>query len=194
MNRPAVFLTCAVLMMASVSSARAQGLLPPPAAASTTTLKETERPLMIGDKVPETLTLADDQSKRRALLSYKSALDVLVVVFFSEPCEATSPLWPMLRRLNDNYKDWRVAFVAIRARPEQEHEPLSAVLQRERLAWPVLRDDRKKAATLFKVTATPAVLIVDEEGILRYRGPVSGAPNALDAIIGHVDEVKDPEP
>jgi len=173
---------------------KAQGILPPPSSVSTGTLHETWHPLLIGDMVPEPLALVNESTTRRSVLSYKSSLDILVVTFFTEPCAVPKDFWPKLRRLNENYKEWRVVFLAVSTEPGEASMRLPDVLKHERIPWPVLRDIQKTAANLFKITAAPEAVIIDEFGVLRYRGPVSGVRPALDVLIGHSDDVKEPEP
>jgi peroxiredoxin len=181
------------LIFGLAASLRAQGILPP-SPASTSTTAGVQHPLLIGDKIPGSLSLLDENAKRRTILSYPSALDILVVTFFSCPCEAGEVLWPKFRKLNEDYKDWRVAFLAISTEAGQAPMRLPGILKRERLPWPVLHDGQRSAAALLNVQATPEVVIIDEYGILKYRGPLTGARNALDTVIGHIDAVKDPEP
>jgi len=172
----------------------AQGMLPPSPDVSTSTSHEEWHPLLIGDRVPESLSLPNESAVHRSVLSYHSAIDILVITFFSEPCAATKDLWPKFRRLNEAYKDWRVAFLAISTEPGESPMQLPAILKQEKIPWQILHDGQKTAAALFKIKATPETVIVDEFGVLRYRGPVSGVRQALDILIGHSDELKDPEP
>jgi len=179
-------------LLLGTSLTSAQGMLPG-MAVSTTTAHEVWHPLLIGDRVPESLILVDENGKRRTLLSYKSGIDILVVAFFSEPCDTEKPLWPLFRRIAADYKGWRVAFVAVSTEPGQEPMRLPDRLLHEKIHWPVLHDGQKIAADLFKITATPEIAIVDEFAIVRYRGPLSGVRQALDRIIGHTDDVKEPD-
>jgi thiol-disulfide isomerase/thioredoxin len=187
-----------ILMMAFVacplSRVSAQGMLPPSPDVSTCTPHGTSKPLLIGDRVPESLSLPDEAATHRSVLSYHSAIDILVITFFSEPCAATKDLWPKLRRLQEDYHEWHVAFLAISTEPGESPMQLPVILKQEKLPWPTLHDGQKIAANLFKMKATPETVIIDEFGVLRYRGPVSGVGQALDTLIGHSNELKDPEP
>ena len=183
----------ACLLFLATSSAHAQGLLPPPSVSSSTAAG-VRHPLLIGDKIPDSLFLIDMSAKRRTLLSYPSALDILVVTFFSSSCEAGEALWPKFRKLNEDYKDWHAVFLAVSTEPGQTPMRLPDVLNRQKLPWPVLHDDQRSATDLLNIQATPETVIIDEFGILKYRGPVAGVRKALDTIIAHTDAVKDPEP
>jgi peroxiredoxin len=185
-----IFLLC----LCQVSPiARAQGLLPPPCT-STATAAGVRQPLLIGDKIPESLSLIDESAKRRTLQSYQSPLEVIVVIFFSSPCAAGESLWPKFRKLNEDYKDWRVAFLAVSTESGQTPMRIPDILRRQGLPWPVLHDDQRSATTLLNIQATPEVLIIDESEVLKYRGPLTGVTEALDTVIGHTDAVKNPEP
>jgi hypothetical protein len=171
----------------------AQGFLPQPST-STTATGDMTRPLLIGDTVPETLAVIGENGKKRTLLSYKAPTELLVVVFFSVRCPQAQVQWHQFRRLNEQYKDWRVAFVAVNTSVHDMLTELSDQLKQEKLPWPAVQDDQREATSFLKITGTPEVLIIDEYGVLKYRGPLAGAPKALDTVIGHIDTLKDPEP
>lgn len=176
-----------------LSLLRAQGFIPPPTP-STMTAPGTQEPVLIDQKVPESLTVIAADGTHRTLLSYKSALEVLFIVFLSEPCEATGALWQKFRRLSNVYEGWRVSFLAVSALSEQGSSTLANTLQTQGLSWPLVYAKRQAAASTLGISATPEILIVDEFGNLRYRGPWSGAGTALETVIGHLESVKDPEP
>jgi len=181
-----------MILILTASLTHAQGFLPQ---ASTTTVAATEttHPLLIGETIPESVAVIDSDGKERTLLSYKSPTELLVVTFLSARCQTEQSLWPALRRLNNHYKDWRVSFVAATASPTELLPELAHALEREKLPWPVVQDNHRKAAWL-KITKTPEVLILDEYGVLKYRGPVANVKKALDTVIGHIDAVQEPEP
>jgi hypothetical protein len=180
------------LLFAPAILLRAQGILPP--AASTQAAPEAWHPLLIGEKVPESLVLVNENGERRSLLSYKSPTDVMVVTFFSNPCESETGLWPQFRRLYGDDKGWGVAFLAVTTEPGDRPAKIPGLLKQEQIPWPVLHDGQKTAAAQFRINETPTLLIIDEFGILRYRGPLKEAQKSLDRVIGHTEAVQDPEP
>src|SRR5689334_13870485 len=131
MNR--YFLFCLLLGAVLVPHAWGQGLLPP--APSTGTVYQSSQPIVIGQKVPESVTVLSETGDRRTLQSYKSALEVLVVGFFSASCEMDRGTWAALRRLNDDLKDWRVAFVAVSTEAGEQPMTLPAALKKNGLPW-----------------------------------------------------------
>ncbi len=176
-------------------AARGEGFLPPMSKSTSTVVNTAaHEPLLIGDEVPGSLQVIDESGNKRSLVSYKSYLEVLVVTFFSPRCEEKESEWPRFRRMNDHYKDWRVAFLAVNTSAPEMLPELTTTLNHEKIFWPTVQDDNRKAAALLNITGTPEVLVLDESGVLQYRGPIDGAPAALDAVIGHVDAVAQPEP
>jgi hypothetical protein len=170
----------------------AQGFLPPQSTSTVATSNITG-PLLIGEKVPESLAVTEPSGEKRTLLSHKSPLEVLAVVYLSTPCPAAQSEWPRLRRLNDRYKNWRVSFVAVDASAPGIPGAIATELQHEKLPWPLVTDVGIGAAE-FKISGTPEVLVIDEYGVLKYRGPADQAADALNTVIGHIDAIQNPEP
>ena len=171
----------------------AQGMLPL-SGTPVETSSATQKPLLIGDIVHGSLAVTGQSGEKRTLLSYKTALDILVVAFISTSCEMNRETWPQLRRLHENYKDWHVSFVAVNTPPTGSLPDLSQLLIRERLPWPAAADDSQTVIRSLRAAYTPEVTLIDESGTLRYRGPVSAAGAALGKLIGHSDPITDPEP
>jgi len=181
-----------VVVFSAISFARAQGIMPPleaPAVESSTAPVTT---LLIGQKVPENTLVQDSAGKSRTLLSYKAPLEVLVVYVFSGDCEAEKTVIPRANRLYAKFKDWRVAFVELRnGRPAAPGQ----------WSFPKVTDPSGRVHRQLGIRGTPTVLILDEVGTLRYRGPfgegadhVAVAQKALEETIGHVEPVAQPEP
>ncbi len=181
-----------LLLFALCSAVNAQGFLPP--LASTAAATQESHPVLIGEKVSESLTVTDDNGKRRTLLSFKSPTEVMVVTFFSALCGPEQTHWADFRRTHQRYKDWKVSFLAVNTSPQDQLPELSKALKHEKLPWPIVHDDEHAAASMLRISGTPEVLLIDEYGVLKYRGPVKGVWPALDAAIGHIDTVQDPEP
>src|SRR5439155_13155750 len=102
-------------------------------------------------KVPESLAVMDESGKSRTFLSYKSPTEVLVAVFFSARCDADKTQWPVLRRLHERYKGWRVAFLAVSASPQETLPELLDLLKRQKLPWPAVRDEGRTAVSFLKI-------------------------------------------
>jgi len=179
-------------MALSISFTHAQGMIPALPSAAVATSTAPVQTLLIGQKVPEALTVLDDQGKRRTLLSFKAPLEILVVYVFSGTCEAEQTVIPQYTKLYEKFKDWRVAFVELRnGRPAAPGQ----------WSFPKVTDDSQRVYQTLGVQGTPMILVLDEGGSLRYRGTLergvlyrTSISQALDAIIGHVQPVTNPEP
>jgi hypothetical protein len=171
-----------------------QGVLPPKTS-TTTAPAELDRPLLIGEKVPESFLVTDDRGNSRGLLTYKSAIDIMVVGFLSSTCPDRVARWGELERFYETYKGWHVAFVAINAGSPEIRADLSKRTARAGLPIPVLEDPNRLLTQAFKVGSVPFLVIIDESEVLRYRGPPGkDARQAIEAVIGHMVPVPNPEP
>jgi len=186
----------------------AQGMLMGcPPSVSTTTLTG---PLLIGQRLPETLVVKDLNGTNRSLLSYKSITEIIVVFFLSTRCPQDPAYLSQFHRYYERFKNWHVSFVAVSTEKEESASDLAAQLKKAGLEKIyVVRDEEQRTLSLLKPAGFPWVVILDENGQLRYRGPLkppvvkatqapkippTDASEALDNIIGHVEPVTDPEP
>ncbi len=171
-----------------------QGFLPPKESSSTATT-EVHGPLQIGDKVPESLSVLDENGKSRALLTYKSAVDVMVIGFFSSSCPANVSRWHEMAHFYDDYKGWGVSFVGVNVGLPATREELAKQMKKAGLSFSVVDEEGHSLTTALKIESIPEFLILDEEGYLHYRGPMGKeARRAIEAVIGHMVNVPDPEP
>lgn len=181
----------------------AQGILPPTTSSTTTTAVD-PGPLFINQHVSPNLLVTEESAKTRTLLSYKAPVEVLLVGFFSADCAENQNQWVGLRRLYDRFKEWRVSFVVV-----NEGASLSKLKEDLRTARinpeAIVNDPDRSVARYFSIRETPTLLVLDESGDLRYRGPLEGyslddkkpvayTRRALEAVIGHISAVPATEP
>jgi len=179
---------------ARITAVYGQGLLPPKASTSTNT-NETQGPLIIGEKVPDALYVFDDNGKKRTLLSHKSALELLAVGFFSTACPEEQAKWIQVKHLSDDFTEWRVSFLAINAGPSGSLAELAKRMEKAGLHFPVVEQEAHSLTNVFKISSVPMLVIIDESGELRYRGPFDkDARKAFEAVIGHMEPVPNAEP
>jgi peroxiredoxin len=171
-----------------------QGFLPPASSSSTTTA-ESQGPLLIGDKVPVALTVPESDGEKRNLISYKAALEVMVVGFFSADCPPKESHWSELAHFYRDYKDWSVSFLGVNAGDAASHAELAKEMKKAGLDFLLVNDEVRTLSRDFKIVNLPELVIIDESGNLRYRGPVGkDARAAIEAVIGHMVPVPNPEP
>ena len=200
----AIFVTA--LLCGGTQALDAQGVLPSPASVTVSTEPVSRRPILIGDQIPTTVTVLDSSETVRSLLSFKAAIEVLAVAFLSPDCAEEGASRFDWKRFYEEYKDWHVAFVAVSIGNEPAALRLADDLKTTGLPLRVVRAPRTRAAQALRIERTPTLLLIDESGVLRYRGPLglssSKRPGdrrkygreALEAIIGHTDSVPNPEP
>ena len=192
--REDTFMIVLLLSFFVVPYLNAQGFLPPKESSSTATTTA-QGPLLIGEKVPESLVVLDENGKKRPLLSYKSAIEVMVLAVFSAGCPAKDAKWTEMARFYEEYKGWGVSFVAMNAGSPDSRTELAKTLYKEGLPILLVDSGDRSLWPILKVEYTPEVLIIDESGDLHYRGPVGKeARQAIEAVIGHMDPVPNPEP
>jgi len=68
-------------------------------------------------------------------------------------------------------------------------------MEKAGLEFPLLDEEEHALSRNFKIGAVPELVIIDESGYLRYRGPAGkDARAAIEAVIGHMVPVPNPEP
>ena len=188
MRRLSVYL----LLLTAPVVLRAQGMLPGSKAPEQ--IVASSETLRIGDSVSMNVGVLDLDRNARTFLSYKSVLQALVVVFVDKNCPGDNSTWRALDRLEKNYRDWKVAFLAIDPVKGASMTQMQEMFDRRKLGWSLARDPEGDVARLFNIQKLPTLLIVDESGYLRYRGPVEKAEKALKTVISHIDPLLDAEP
>jgi hypothetical protein len=190
---PSAIFCASVILGAVASPIFSQGFLPPET--SSPTVMTSSGPIQIGDQVPESLTVHDENGKRRAILTYKSAVEVMVIGFFSSRCPENLSRWHEMTHFYEDYKGWGVSFIAVNVGPPASRGELAKQMDKADLPFPMVEDEDHSLTTALKIESIPEFLILDEEGYLHYRGPMGKeARRAIEAVIGHMVVVPDPEP
>lgn len=119
----------------------------------------------------------DHAGKPWSLTSFKDKKAV-VVVFLSFDCPVSNSYAPTLAELHKKYDDKGVAFVAINASDDLTTAEIAKQASEFKLPVPVLKDDKFKAADLFKAKVAPEAFVLDHNMVLRYRGRIDNAYSA----------------
>lgn len=210
-GNPAVAVAPTLLLTFAISSAGAQGMLAPVSSTGTTVSTSTlTTALLAGQRLPEGLTVTNLDHQTRTLISYKSPVEVLVVMFLSTTCPADRAYLGEYRRFYDKFKEWHVSYVAISTQPNEDPKDLAKMLDAAHLGGVnVVRDTTGEALKVLSPSGLPWLVVLDEVGRLSYRGPLQPQTHAvyttpankrvdiwqaMDDIIGHVNPVVNPEP
>jgi len=109
-----------------------------------------------------TLRSLDDLGKPKAA----------VVVFTAAGCPLVPRYLPVLDKLERDYRDKGVQFLAVNVGPEDTVVEMAAQMLDHGVAFPVVKDFDGKAADAFGATRTPEVVVLDADRVIRYRGRI----------------------
>lgn len=146
--------------------------------------------------------------KDYSIENFKEA-DVLVIVFTCNHCPYARAAWPLLIDLYKNFKDKKVAFVAINpndevAYPEDSFEVMKQKTKEWGIPFLYLRDESQEIAKKYDARCTPDIYVFDKDRKLAYRGRLNDnwqepekvkswdLKDAIEALLSG-DEVKQPQ-
>ena len=141
----------------------------------------------LGDKVPD-FTVVDLAGKtlRFSDLQKKSKTGVVSLTFWCTICSSCRAMEARLEKLHEANRD-NASIYALDANAGGETPAqIVAFNKQKNLTFPVVLDAKGAVANLFGVGATTTTLIIDKEGVLRYRGrfddPKAKASYAEEAV------------
>jgi hypothetical protein len=143
-------------------------------AGETPCLRADDKPMSaiaVGDKTPDKNSLRDVRGNRRTLDGFKDHR-ALVLVFLGADCPISNLYVPSLRSLEKKYRSKDAQFIAIYA---NEHEDLDRVAMHSYdrdIPSPVLKDFGQRLAGSLGIERVPAVVVLDKDFVLRYRGRI----------------------
>lgn len=119
----------------------------------------------------------------RYLENYKA----VAVIFMANQCPEVIQYLDRLKQLQQDYQPQGITLVGINPNdaigsPEDNFEQMKAFAQMHQLNFPYLRDVTQDVAQSFGATNTPEAFLLDQEGILRYRGQIDDAPASAEAV------------
>ena len=156
--------------------------------------------LAIGAKAPAFSLVNAVDGKKYGVGSGK----INVVVFTCNQCPYAKAFEPRLIELANQYKG-RVEFLLVNPNDENISPSETLANMKERATsrnfpFPYLKDGDSSVARAYGARVTPHVYVVDQKGVLRYRGYIddsakpdqrtrTGLTDALDALIARRDVV-----
>jgi peroxiredoxin len=148
------------------------------------------------DRPTRDFALPDLTSRKRSsslvALSDFRGKKIVVLMFVGVGCPMTWAYSEKVRQLTRDFGNRGVAFLAVHSHFEETSAALRDKHRAHRWTLPVLDDkDRQEVANYFGVVTTPTFVVLDRDGVLRYRGAYEkqGDPNtaylrpALDALL-----------
>jgi thiol-disulfide isomerase/thioredoxin len=111
------------------------------------------------------LSLADYQGK------------VVLLIFSGQWCTACRTLYPVERALSTKYANRPFTIFGINS--DQRRDLVKRMVETEKMTWPIIWDEGSihgPMATKWNVKGWPLVVLIDHQGVIRYKFP--GAPEA----------------
>ncbi len=115
---------------------------------------------------------------------------VLLIGFWASTCEPCQEELPVLNELAQEYAQQGVAIWAVNVGEEKETYRKFV----ESVSYPYLiwgHDARGEAGRLYRVRSIPALYIVDQQGVIRYR-QIGYGPGSKDQIRDQIDALLKP--
>jgi len=92
---------------------------------------------------------------------------VVLIDFWATWCAPCVHATPGLARLHKKYRDEPVVILGISA--DRDQAPWKEFIEKHKLEWTHFYDDRHIMANRFLVNVYPTYIVIDHEGIIRYR-------------------------
>ena len=93
---------------------------------------------------------------------------VVVLDFWGTWCPPCVESIPSLRSLHKKFSK-EPSFVLIGVSSDSDEETWSSFIAKEKMVWPQFLDRRREIQKLFGVRAFPTYIVIDHEGIMRFR-------------------------
>lgn len=154
-------------------------------------LLQAPAPVKVGEKVPAfTVTDTAGQAWTLAALQKRTESEVVSLTFWCTFCHSCRMMDARFQKHADDYRE-KAAVVGLDASAVDTPEKIEAFARDKKFTVPVFID-AGKAADLFGVSKTTTTVVIDKDGVLRYRGRFDGAQAALKAVLaGEEVQVKE---
>ena len=116
---------------------------------------------------------------------------VIVLDFWGTWCPPCVASLPSLRSLHKKFSK-EPQFVLIGVSSDSDEETWSSFISKEKMVWPQYLDSGREVQRLFAVRAFPTYIVIDHEGIIRFRSSGTsweGSADLNDAIKKYVKMV-----
>lgn len=179
-----LILTAFVICCCSLTACTNDRSMPPQASPSKTTI-ETTPSIAVGERVPKFDLMID--GKQVKLSELRQHDGVIALTFWCSFCHSCRDVEKNLDELARKFEG-RATVVALDASAGETREQVSEVAERAGLTLPIALDPGGKTADIFGTAVTTTTVVIDQNGVLRYRGQFSDdqhayAEDALKAVL-----------
>jgi peroxiredoxin len=134
--------------------------------------------------------LTDTSGKLHNLSDYSGK--TVVLAFWSFKCPVSLAYDERLASLQERYGPRGVVVLGVASNSNESAAEIRRNAANLKIAFPILLDEGASLADRLGATRTPSVYILDAKGVVRYKGGVAQAEEALDAVVAG-REVPTPE-
>ncbi|MBY0588491.1 redoxin family protein, partial [bacterium] len=131
----------------------------------------TQAAVKVGEPADESVRLVDLRGNSKTLADYRSA-KIRVVAFLSTECPVANVYVPILVDLEKSLRSSGVQFLAVYPQAKDSVDLIAAHAYDRQIPFPVLKDHQGKLAAGLGVERVPTVGVLDDKGILVYRGRI----------------------
>lgn len=115
------------------------------------------------------------------LARYLANHRAIAVVFMCNHCPYVKMYLDRLKQLQVEFQDQGVTLIGINPNddtqyPDDSFENMKGFAAEQQLNFPYLRDVTQEVAQTFGASRTPEVFLLDQEGIVRYKGSIDDNP------------------
>jgi peroxiredoxin len=125
----------------------------------------------VGAKAPTASALRDVRGSRRALRDFKG-YRAIVLAFLGTECPLSALSLPGLNELETRYRAKKVQFLAVYPNANEDLDQIAAHTYDHDVPFPVLKDGGQRLADGLGVKRVPAVVVLDGDFVVRYRGRI----------------------
>jgi peroxiredoxin len=137
--------------------------------------------LVVGKKAPATAG-TDLAGEKLTLADYRGK--TVLLTFTGHWCAACRTLYPQERELVKSMDGRPFTIVSINS--DDSRDAVKKVLEDEKLPWPTIWDGGSTEgplATMWNVSAWPLVVLIDHDGVIRYKFPGAPEPAILTPLV-----------
>lgn len=121
------------------------------------------------------------------LARYLERYRAVAVIFMSNQCSYVHSYLDRLKQLQQEYAERGVTLIGINANdatqsPEDSFENMKEFAERNHLNFPYIRDVTQDVANCFGAKVIPEAFLLDQQGIVRYRGQIDDNPNSAESV------------
>ena len=135
---------------------------------------------MVGRYAPDFELPGTDGSVYHLARRLESHL-AIAIVFLSAACSTSTQVLIRLQQLQAEFAEKGFTVIGISANdrvqvPEDDLPCMETFVERNKIAFPYIRDVTQDVARAFHVTCTPEVFLLDQESRIRYQGAIDDSP------------------